>query len=80
MGWTGSVACFGRTDRHTGLGLAIWKERDHLEDLEVGGKITCNEYAFCAANSNNVLFLNETGVPSRLAQEQFDFVTERSYK
>jgi len=42
--------------------------------------MTCNEYAFCAANMTNVLFLNETGVPSRLAQQQFDFVTERSYK
>jgi len=49
----GSVALFGRTDRHTGFGLAIWKERDHLEDLGVGGVITCNEYAFCAANMND---------------------------
>jgi len=74
------VACFGRTERHTGFGLAIWKERDHLEDLGVGGKIKCNEYTFCTANIKNVLFLNETGVPSRPAQEQFDFVTERSNK
>jgi hypothetical protein len=51
-----------------------------LGRLGIGGKITCNGYAFCAANMNNVLFRNETGVPSRLAQEQFDFVTERSNK
>ena len=79
VGWTGSVARFGRTDRHAGFGWAIWKERDLLEDLRVGDKVTWNEYAFCAANMNNVLFRNETGVPSRLAEKQFDLVTERSY-
>lgn len=51
-----------------------------MEDLGVDGEKTCNEYAFCTANVNSLLFLNVTGVPSGLTQEQRDFVTERSYK
>jgi hypothetical protein len=63
-----------------GLGGQSGRKGTTWEDLGIGGKIPCNEYAFCVAHVNNVLFRNATGLPSRLKQEQSDFVTERSYK
>jgi hypothetical protein len=37
--WTGHVACMGRSGMHTRFVWENQKERDHYEDLDVGGRI-----------------------------------------
>jgi hypothetical protein len=37
MGWAGHVARMG--EKRNVYRILIWKERDHYEDLDVGGKI-----------------------------------------
>jgi hypothetical protein len=39
MGWTVHLACMGRGEVHTGLWWGHQKERDHLKDPGVEGKI-----------------------------------------
>jgi len=39
MRWAGHVACKGRGEVHTGFWWGNLKERDHLEDLDVNGKM-----------------------------------------
>jgi hypothetical protein len=37
--WAGQVARTGRTEKHTGFWWVKIKERDHLEDLGIDGRI-----------------------------------------
>jgi hypothetical protein len=39
MRWAGHVACMGRRGMHIGFLWQSQKERDHYEDLDVGGRI-----------------------------------------
>jgi hypothetical protein len=39
MRWTGHVERMGRSGIHIGFWWESWKERDHQEDLNVGGRI-----------------------------------------
>jgi hypothetical protein len=38
MRWAENVAYMGRRERHTGIWWEILRERDHLEDPDIGGK------------------------------------------
>jgi superfamily II DNA/RNA helicase len=40
MGWAGHVARMGRKGMHIGFCWESQKERDHWEDLDVGGRVT----------------------------------------
>jgi hypothetical protein len=39
MSWAGHVACIGRVDVYTGFLWGNLRERDHLEDTDVDGRI-----------------------------------------
>jgi hypothetical protein len=39
MRWTGHIARMGKRGMHIGFWLESQKERDHYEDLDVGGRI-----------------------------------------
>jgi hypothetical protein len=42
MRWTGDVDCIGRGEMRSGCWWESEKERNHYEDLDVGGRIIIN--------------------------------------